>query len=307
MLALPPALAEALAEGATTLCRCWLLTRRDGTTLGFTDHDRPLGLDGVVCAPEAAVSASALERAEGLAVDSVEIVGALRGDAVRDADIERGLYDGAEIALWLVDWRAPENRVLSHRGRLGEIRRVSGPVAAPDAPPDAEDGRFEAEIEGLSESLNRPQGRQLLGVCDARLGDGRCGVDLAARARSGRVLAVEAPHRIAVAGLDDAPSGAFSRGALTWTSGPNAGDALPIKRHAKDGARSLLDFWSAPSRPIAADDAFSAEPGCDKRFETCRDVFQNALNFRGFPHTPGDDWIASYPAEGGRHDGGARS
>ena len=39
-----------LADGATTLARCWKLTRRDGVTQGFTDHDRDLSFGGVVYA-----------------------------------------------------------------------------------------------------------------------------------------------------------------------------------------------------------------------------------------------------------------
>jgi len=54
-----------------------------------------------------------------------------------------------------------------------------------------------------------------------------------------------------------------------------------------------------------ASDAF---PGmsCDKRWRTCVDAFGNGANFRGFPHVPGDDFIAAVPVEGGRHDGGRR-
>ena len=31
--------AAKLDSGATTLCRCWLITRSDGVVQGFTDHD----------------------------------------------------------------------------------------------------------------------------------------------------------------------------------------------------------------------------------------------------------------------------
>ncbi len=41
------------------------------------------------------------------------------------------------------------------------------------------------------------------------------------------------------------------------------------------------------------------EPGCDKRAETCREKFDNFLNFRGFPHIPGEDWLISYPVSSG--------
>ncbi len=44
---------------------------------------------------------------------------------------------------------------------------------------------------------------------------------------------------------------------------------------------------------------------CDHRFETCRDVFSNAQNFRGFPHMPGTDVLLLGPAPSG-NDGGRR-
>ena len=50
MRALPSGLTAAIESGAASLCTCWLLTRADGTKLGFTDHDRNLALNGVTCA-----------------------------------------------------------------------------------------------------------------------------------------------------------------------------------------------------------------------------------------------------------------
>ena len=44
---------------------------------------------------------------------------------------------------------------------------------------------------------------------------------------------------------------------------------------------------------------------CDQRFETCRDVFANTDNFRGFPHMPGTDFVLAGPAPTG-NDGGKR-
>ena len=49
----------------------------------------------------------------------------------------------------------------------------------------------------------------------------------------------------------------------------------------------------------------SAGRRCDQRFETCRDVYSNAENFRGFPNMPGNDFVLSGPAASG-NDGGKR-
>ena len=61
---IPSGLAAHIEAGATTLCHCWSLTRRDGLVLGFTDHDRKLSFDGIDFAAttglEAAESAAEL-------------------------------------------------------------------------------------------------------------------------------------------------------------------------------------------------------------------------------------------------------
>jgi hypothetical protein len=52
----------------------------------------------------------------------------------------------------------------------------------------------------------------------------------------------------------------------------------------------------------------AAHPGasCDKRWTTCLGVFGNGANFRGFPTSPGEDFLTLYPVEGERNDGGRR-
>ena len=45
MKAASAALASHLAQSTTTLATCWKVKRRDGTILGFTDHDRDLPVD----------------------------------------------------------------------------------------------------------------------------------------------------------------------------------------------------------------------------------------------------------------------
>ncbi|HYF23909.1 MAG TPA: DUF2163 domain-containing protein [Caulobacteraceae bacterium] len=47
--AVPPELADRIESGAAGLCHVWLVRRTDGSRSGFTDHDRDLTVDGVVC------------------------------------------------------------------------------------------------------------------------------------------------------------------------------------------------------------------------------------------------------------------
>jgi uncharacterized phage protein (TIGR02218 family) len=67
----------------------------------------------------------------------------------------------------------------------------------------------------------------------------------------------------------------------------------------------VVELWEALGAPLAAGDMVRIEAGCDKRAETCQLKFDNFLNFRGFPHIPGEDWLMAYPTSGQVHDGGS--
>ncbi|SET83665.1 DUF2163 domain-containing protein [Oceanicella actignis] len=292
MRELTPAIDAALESGVTTLCRCWAIERRDGVVLGFTDHDLPLSFEGIDFAPETGFTRTELERSLGLSVDNMEATGALRSDAITEEDIALGLYDGARVTQWLVDWTAPENRMVAFAGRVGEIRR--GAQA------------FEVEFTGLSDALNRPMGRVYLRSCDAELGDARCGVTLTAAA--GSVLAVLDGRRLRVAGFEDAeahPEGWYALGRLVWRTGANAGRTESVLGFARRSGGVEIELWKAPAAAPSAGDAFDLYPGCDKSAATCRDKFANLTRFRGFPHMPGEDWAAGYPGSEEDHDGGS--
>jgi uncharacterized phage protein (TIGR02218 family) len=293
MRAIPAALQASLDGGATRLARCWRVARRDGVVMGFTEHDRLLSFDGLEYEPDAGFAPSALESATGLSADSHEVTGALSSARITDAEIARGAYDGAEVALYLVDWSDPAVRLLVSRGLIGEIRRS--------------DGRFEAEITGLSDRLQQPVGRAYLPSCDCRLGDARCGVDLGLPQYrgAGSVTALAASQQFSAVGLVAFAENWFTGGRLLWTTGANAGLAGHVKSHLRAGPEAMLELWLSPPMPISSDDTFEVTAGCDKTAATCSAKFGNLLNFRGFPHMPGDDVVASYPNTGGVHDGGS--
>lgn len=293
MRTLPSALAAHLAEGATTLCHAWRITRRDGVVLGFTDHDRDLLLDGVTMRAASGVAASDSALAAGLSVTGAELSGALSGEVLSDADLAAGLYDGAQVDLLLVDWSAPGTMLLLRRGTIGEVRSA--------------DGVFTAEIRALSDGLNQSRGRLFTAACDADLGDARCMVDLDAPAYSAaaEVGAVDGALRLRTSSLPAFAEGHFARGRLVFTSGANAGFATEVKSHRIEADEAVLRLWQRPPFAMTAGDAFRVTAGCDKQFATCRDSFANALNFRGFPHIPGNDFVitVAVPGEGG-YDGG---
>ena len=293
MRSIDSGLAAHIAAGVTTLCRCWRLTRGDGVVLGFTDHDRPIVFDGLSHEPATGLDASEAVSATGFAVGGLEVSGALSSDRLDEGDLAAGLYDNAEVTLHLVNWSAPAERLLLRVGRLGEVTR--------------EDGAFRAEIRGLAAALDQPNGRVFRPTCDADLGDARCGIDLglAAYRGTGTVLSAYGNRRFSVSGLGAFAAGWFERGKLTWTSGANSGRAAEVRAHRIAVGAVTIELWQPMHGAIATADGFTVTAGCDKRFATCKAKFANPVNFRGFPHMPGNDFALSYARAGEVNDGGA--
>jgi uncharacterized phage protein (TIGR02218 family) len=291
MRAIPGEMQARLESGATTHCRCWKIERSDGSVFGFTDHDLDLAFDGFTFEAGSGLDANALQASTGLSVDNCQAQGAISSKSISEEDIRAGRFDGAKVLNWLVDWTRPDLRVLLFAGTLGEIRQA--------------DGRFEAELRGPTEALNAPVGRSILRTCDRVLGDAKCKVDLRKEEYSVEAV-IRGPEagRIACAGASGFATGWFTHGAITWLSGDNTGFTRSIRgdRLIAGGNREL-DLWHAPPYPPERDDRVRLVAGCDKMVRTCRSKFANFLNFRGFPHLPGEDWVAAYPREGEVHDG----
>jgi uncharacterized phage protein (TIGR02218 family) len=292
MRIIPSALQAKLNAGATTLCRCYILTRRDGVIQGFTDHDRDVTLNDVVCRADTGFSGSEAVARLGLSVDGSEVSGALSDDSLNEDALAAGRYDAAQVDMYIVDWSEPSLHVLMSRGHIGEVRR--------------EGIAFVAELRGLSDALNAETGRLYTPTCAADLGDARCGIDLddPLYGGEGTVTALNGVSAFTGSGLSDFADGWFTGGRLTFTSGANEGDAMEVKRHRVVGGAVIIELWQAMAMAVAPDDTFVVTAGCDKRFATCRDRFDNVLNFRGFPHIPGNDFLMRYALDGeAGHDG----
>ena len=120
---IPPALGARLASGVTTLCWCWRVSPRSAEALGFTDHDRDLVFDGTTFQAAAGLTATEVRDQLGLAVDNLEIEGALVSERLSEVALGAGDFDEAGIEVWRVDWTDPSLRVLVRKGSLGEVRR----------------------------------------------------------------------------------------------------------------------------------------------------------------------------------------
>jgi uncharacterized phage protein (TIGR02218 family) len=282
MKSVSAALDAHLQQEVTTLATCWRIIRTDGAAFFFTDHDRDLEFEGDRYVAAAGYSRSAIASDASFGVDNLDVEGVFDNDAITDGDLKAGLFDHAEVRIFLVNWADLSQGALRlRRGWFGEV--VLG-----------QPGIYRTELRGLTQALAQRIGELYSPECRADLGDNRCKVDLGVWRRNGAVTGV-IDRLTFTAGVDGGPfaDGWFDGGVLTFTTGADAGRSIEVR--AWTAAEGRIALFLPPPFAAAVGDTFHIVLGCDKRLATCRDRYANVLNFRGEPYLPGQDALTAYP------------
>jgi uncharacterized phage protein (TIGR02218 family) len=285
MKAASSALSAHLAGEVTTLASCWRVTRTDGAEFFFTDHDRDIVFDGDVYQASTGYSRTAIANDASLSVDNLDVDGVFDATTITEEALRAGLFDHAEVRVFLVNWADLSMGALKmRRGWFGEVTLN-------------ENGKFRTELRGMVQALQQRLGEIYAPECRADLGDDRCKVDLGLWTRNGTVTGVT-DRAVFTATVDGAATadGWFNGGLLTWATGANAGRAIEVKSWTASTGR--IELFMAVGYTIAIGDTFAIYPGCDKRLDTCADRFSNVINFRGEPYVPGIDAMMDYPDAG---------
>jgi uncharacterized phage protein (TIGR02218 family) len=292
-------LATHLAGNPTTLATLWKITRLDTVVLGFTDHDQAItfndGSGSVTYTPVGGATASATDFNSDMAPDNMELVGFLESDSITDADIRAGKYDYSVITVMVVNYADLT------QGFMPWKTATLGPVKM-------KNGQYTAELRGLAFHLSTNIGETFGPICRVDLGGARCTVNLATYSQSGSVSTVtDLRTFVPASGLKmigsptptvAAPSGWFTDGVITWTSGANNGYSMEVG--SWNGTTMAL-FQNMPNA-IAPGDTFTITPGCNHLSGAngdCQNKFVNIENFRGEPFIPGMDQILLYPNASG--------
>jgi len=283
------ALATHLAGSAHTMATCWLVTRTDAQVFGFTSHDLPLVIGGVTYEASLGIDRSAVETNAGVAVGNASALGFLNSDSITEEDLLAGVWDHAEMRIFEVNWADLT------MGDLKQLRGWLGQVTV-------EGTGFKVELRGIADPLNKSIGEIIGPSCTAALGDARCQVDLTDYTTTGTVTATTDSRVFdtdlsgSTVRLTPSTTGApddnyFAGGLLTWSTGLNATRRMEVK-YSTVGGQITLQLPMAAA--VANGDTFSIVAGCSKSFATCRDRFNNAVNFRGFKDLPGLDKILRF-------------
>lgn len=265
---------------------CLIIVAKDGERARFTTTDEPVNVDlGLGAGSESCVDSmtlSALTLSAGLDASFAEVTGPL-GPVLTRSEVEGGRWDDAEA--WLV--RVSPGISGFAPMLAGKVReaRVTG-------------NRFSLEIRNQADALNQPIGRLISPYCNADLGDARCGFVLVPLAAT--ITAVTDAMRFSVSFSGTFANDYFNLGTVTFLTGDLDG-TTPVEVFdwvsGGAGAGSMTLFEPLVKAPLVGD-TLELRRGCPKTRAACRDLFSNAINFRGEPEVPGSDQVlkAQVPA-----------
>lgn len=273
------AILDAIEAGTgfmTTLVKIKATVENGGAEIRVCLHTEPITFNSQVYLP-APFTPSQMQSRAGVDADNATIRHLLSTDITRP-QIVGGLWAGARVEVMQIDYLHPEWGYSVRRvGRIGEagIRGVES----------------ESQFRGLMDLLSQPVGERTSTTCRYKLGESRCGVNVAAFTRTGSVTAITNRQRFTVNLSPTAADDYYKNGLITWTSGPNTG----LKMETVGNTGNQIVLFAPMITNVAVGHNFSIVAGDDKTLSTCHAKFNNAINFGGEPDMPTRETIFKIP------------
>lgn len=268
-----------------TIATLWKIVCKTGDELFFTDHDEDIIYSGNTYKASTGYTRSSISSSVGLDVDQLQIEGLIDDAQIQEVDIRAGKFDYASVEISIINYNSVADGIMILRqGIFGEAQ--------------LKDSLYVVELRGLSQLFSNEILKVFTADCSADLGDSRCTIDLNLsqyHRLTEAVTAVTSNQEFTAAGMANpgAAGASWAQGYLLWTSGKNAGRTMEVKSY-NNGTKVIKLFLPMPY-PIQVDDEFDIFAGCDKLVATCRDVFNNLVNYRGFPFIPTVREVFAYP------------
>ncbi len=272
-----------LQSGVTHLCWCWKIKRTDGLVLGFTDHDGDLNFDGLLWKASSGIAPGMIESSLGFETGSAGSAGSIFDDSISAKDLKTGLFNGARVEIWRVDWKDPVNKVGIWAGEIGDIQ-LNRDI-------------FTAELMANTRKLERTIGRTFSKTCDAQFGDARCtkNIDISPFRSVHTIDRILSPTSFSIENLSVPKEDWLVFGKVEWLDLAKAGFHGQITSQYTTLTTSIIELLLPPAGAAEPGDQIALIAGCDKSLAHCSKRFLNVENFRGCPFMPGNDTLLATP------------
>jgi len=265
-----------LGQSTLTIARCWKITLSDSSVMGFTSCSKDITYESQVYYSLTGFENESVKSKLDIDFDESRAVSILNSDYITEADLIAGKYNNAEVKVFVVNYEdLTQGRILLFKGYLSDVR--------------CEDGKFFGELKGLSSKLEQTIGEVYSPLCRAKFCSSECGLMASSYTFSGVVSSItdNAKFYCDTSVIKTKNSGYFNYGVINFTGGNNSGLSMEVKQFSSGNFVLTMEM----PYDIAVDDTFDVLAGCNKRFTTCCNDFDNGVNFRGEPHLPGMEML----------------
>lgn len=280
MKTISTSLSSHLDQEVTTLATCWRIVRRDGAQFFFTDHDQDIPFEGNIYEAESSYDRTAVASGSDFSVDNMDVTGILDSDKLSEEDMRNGLFNRADVYVFMVNWADPSQGALKlRRGWFGEVSLT-------------DTGKFTTEIRGLAQALGHNFIEVYSAECRADFCDERCKLNIADFEFPALVESSTARDKIVIAEGADIPSQGLAPGTVRFLDGDNAGRTVEIVGYI--AASRTIELFESVAYPITAGTNLILAPGCDGSLARCK-LYDNVINRRAEDYIPGNDEYMKYP------------
>jgi len=272
-----------IAGPVVTIAVLVLITRVDGTIMGFTSWDTTINYSGVDYVPAISMSPSTIKSTSTGTTDQMDIIGAIDSVLITDTDIYAGRYDNASVRVMRINpYQTGWGVIVDLVGTLGTV--------------DYGDGRFQVAINAMSNQLSMMIGDIISPTCRVKqLGDSQCKVTIASYRFAKTVVSVSGGNRV-LTFSDAHATGYFDYGMVRFNSYGTGGGLnylinMEIKTSTQAAGVTTITLQEPMPYTVSPGDSVVLEAGCDRNATTCRAKFSNLVNFHAEPYVPGNDYL----------------
>ena len=267
----PGVFADKALKG-NAIAYCWRIERTDGFTVGFTEHDCPLKINGTIYTPISSPLPNSTNSTFELNVDNAGVEGIVFPGLVEQEELLAGKYDRAKVEVFLCNWLSGNKLRTLHYGEIGQI--------------EFNNRIYKAEVRGITQKLQQARVRRTVSQCPLVFGESgpnKCNKNLSGLTDSNSVTSVSSNAVFRI--NSGRPSGFYSEGKCTFTSGQNNGITMDIE----SSTGSTIFLWESAPFKIEPGDEIILTAGCAKTLEACKS-YDNIENFGADPFIPGTDF-----------------
>ncbi len=264
-------LMQSLQAENPTIAKCLKITLTNDDILAFTEYSKDLIIDDIVFKSSNGFEENKIQQYSDITASEEEVVAFIDNYNIKKDDVFAGLFNNAKVEIFYVDYNNVE---------YGKIPITNGFISRINF----KDDKIYFSISGILSLLEKTIGETYSPLCRAGFCDKKCSLNMENHTFSGEICEIISSTEFICTGEDiiNKDVNYFKYGLITFKSGKNKDKKIEIKQ--SNGSNLILNTKLFYSLEIG--DKFEIITGCDKKFSTCIEKFNNAANFRGEPNLP---------------------